>query len=172
MSRGASAGFHVLFRSALRDAPPHSPFRVARGSLPSRRSRSLVSGRPEESPLVVRVVRGSDVMERHTLALVELCIVGDDAMTDECITSIYTADDDAGLYEDIPAPCEEDDGTECMLDSMWNDWSEGLVPTAEEPVEEVPVVKKKKVAPWSSRSSPSGTYVRDPKTGKLVNIDE
>ena len=30
----------------------------------------------------------------------------------------------------------------------------------------------KKPAPWSSRSSPSGTFVRDPKTGKMVNIDE
>ena len=68
--------------------------------------------------------------------------------------------------------CNEDDGTECMLDSMWSGWSEGLVPTEEVTEEPVPVEKKKKVAPWSSRSSGSGTYVRDPKTGKMVNIDE
>jgi hypothetical protein len=42
----------------------------------------------------------------------------------------------------------------------------------EEVKEEDEKPKKKKVAPWASRSSGSGTYVRDPKTGKMVNIDE
>jgi len=120
--------------------------------------RSLVSGRLDESPLIMRVARGSDVMERHELALLELCIVGDDAATAECITQIYSMDDDMIMDEDNDTTmCTEDDGTECMLDSMWNGWSEGLVPIKEEKEEEVKVVTKKKVAPWSSRSSPSGT---------------
>ncbi|KAL7553473.1 hypothetical protein ACHAWF_016780 [Thalassiosira exigua] len=134
--------------------------------------RSLVAGRPEESPLTIRVARGSDVMDRHQMSLVELCIVGDDAATDDCITSIYAADDDVYLAGDGDMAECEDDGTECMLDSIWSDWSEGLVDVVEEKEEEVKVEKKKKAQPWSSRSSPSGTYVRDPKTGKLVNIDE
>lgn len=135
--------------------------------------RSLVAGRPDEKPLFIRIARGTDVKERHELALVELCIIGDDAATAECISSIYAAEEDIFQAGDSDmAACDEDDGTECMLDSMWSDWSDGLVPEEEEPVEEVKVEKKKVAQPWSSRSSPSGTYVRNPKTGKMENIDE
>lgn len=135
--------------------------------------RSLVAGRAEESPLVIRVARGSDVIERHEMAIVDLCILGDDKETEECITSIYKADDDIYIAGDSEMAMCEDDGTECMLDSMWGAWSEGLpMPGNEEEEEEEVKVKKKKVAPWSSRSSPSGTYVRDPKTGIMENIDE
>ncbi|KAL7537846.1 hypothetical protein ACHAXR_008116 [Thalassiosira sp. AJA248-18] len=135
--------------------------------------RSLVGGRPDDDPLVIRVSRGSDVMERHELALVELCIIGDEAETAECITSIY-ADDDMDIAGDSEmAICDEDDGTECMLDSIWSDWSDGLESTdAEKEVEEVKEEKKKVAQPWASRSSGSGTYVRNPKTGKMENIDE
>ena len=138
-------------------------------------SRSLVSGRPEESSLVIRVARGSDVIERHELALVELCIIGDDADTAKCIASIYSTDDSFFEDSDI-AVCDEDDGTECMLNSMWSDWTEDMdiplpaLDNKEDVTEEK--FEKKKVAPWSSRTSPSGTYARDPKTGKMVNIDE
>lgn len=112
-------------------------------------------------------------MERHELALVELCIVGDDAETADCINQIYSYEDDF-IEDGEMAPCE-DDGTECLLDSMWDTWSEGLPSIngdEDNGMEEDVAKKKKKVAPWSSRSSPSGTYVRDPKTGKMVNIDE
>lgn len=135
--------------------------------------KSLVAGRPEESTLRMCVARGSDVMERHELALVELCIVGDDAETADCINQIYSYEDDF-IEDGEMAACDEDDGTECLLDSMWDTWSDGL-PSAISNDEENGMEedkKKKKVAPWSSRSSPSGTYVRDPKTGKMVNIDE
>jgi len=136
--------------------------------------KSLVAGRAEDSTLKMCVARGSDVMERHELALVELCIIGDDAATADCIDKIY-ANDDFIAGDAEMAACDEDDGTECLLDAMWDTWSEG-VPTAmnneEEVKEEDEQPKKKKVAPWASRSSGSGTYVRDPKTGKMVNIDE
>lgn len=135
--------------------------------------KSLVAGRAEGNTLKMCVARGSDVMQRHELALVELCIIGDDAKTADCIDKIY-ADSDFIVPNEIVA-CDEDDDTECLLDTMWDSWSEG-VPSAmnneEEIKEEDEKPKKKKVAPWSSRSSPSGTYVRDPKTGKMVNIDE
>ena len=114
-------------------------------------------------------------MTRHQLALAELCIVGDDAETADCITSIFTADNDLYMEDNIATEiCDEDDGTECMLDSMWNVWTEGMPLAASESEDDAIEQnnKKKKVAPWSSRSSPSGTYVRDPKTGKMVNIDE
>ncbi len=116
-------------------------------------------------------------MNRHRLALVELCIVGDDADTADCISSIYSADNDVTLEDSSAITiCDEDDGTECMLDSMWNAWTEDLPSSAKAEGEGDGRVQekeeKKNVAPWSSRSSPSGTYVRDPKTGKLVNIDE
>ena len=58
--------------------------------------KSLVAGRAEDSTLDICVARGTDVMARHELALVELCIVGDDAATADCIDKIY-ADDDTHL---------------------------------------------------------------------------
>ena len=139
--------------------------------------KSLVAGRAEDSTLRICIARGSDVMKRHELALVELCIVGDEARTADCISKIY-ANDDFIVGDDEIATCGEDDGTECMLDAMWDTWSEGLPSSIDDEeettadVDNKPMKKKKKVAPWSSRSSPSGTYVRDPKTGKMVNIDE
>eukprot|EP00580_Thalassiosira_gravida_P001272 CAMPEP_0201604166 /NCGR_PEP_ID=MMETSP0492-20130828/4389_1 /ASSEMBLY_ACC=CAM_ASM_000837 /TAXON_ID=420259 /ORGANISM="Thalassiosira gravida, Strain GMp14c1" /LENGTH=313 /DNA_ID=CAMNT_0048068131 /DNA_START=102 /DNA_END=1043 /DNA_ORIENTATION=- len=138
--------------------------------------RSLVGGRPDENPLIMCIARGSDVMERHELALVELCIVGDDATTADCIDTIYSADASDyyldGQDTDVGAICDEDDGTECMLDSMWSDWSFEEEKEEETKVEEVEEKPKKVAQPWASRSSGSGTYVRDPKTGKMRNIDE
>ena len=136
--------------------------------------RSLVSGRLEEQTLTIRVARGSDVMERHETALVDLCILGEDESTVNCITAIHSPDDDAYFTDyDIVMDCQDSD-VKCALDSLWNTWSEGLPiknieeeNTAEEPKEE-----KKKVAPWASRSSGSGTWVRDPATGQMRNIDE
>ncbi len=59
-----------------------------------------------------------------------------------------------------------------MLDAMFGVWGEELGLGKEKETAEEEEVEKKKPAPWSSRSSPSGTFVRDPKTGKMVNIDE
>jgi hypothetical protein len=110
------------------------------------------------------------------MALVELCIVGDDSETADCITSIYSTDNDIYMDDTIAmAVCDEDDGTECMLDLIWDSWTEVLPSSSLEDKNDAIVEEKdekKKIAPWSSRSSPSGTYVRDPKTGRLVNIDE
>jgi hypothetical protein len=136
--------------------------------------RSLVSGRLKEQPLTIRVARGSDVMERHESALVDLCILGEDPETVECITSIHSQDDDQ--YYNILMNCEDSDA-ECMLDSMWEDWTDGLpinIYTGEEsePAEEWKEEKKKVTQPWASRASGSGTWVRDPATGKMRNIDE
>ena len=64
-------------------------------------------------------------MERHEMALVELCIIGDDEETANCINQIY-AYDNFSLIDGGMAACEDDDGTECLLDSMWGTWTEGL----------------------------------------------
>jgi hypothetical protein len=135
--------------------------------------RSLVSGRLKEQPLTIRIARGSDVMERHESALVDLCIIGEDPNTAECINAIHSQERFSYIEDDVVMDCQEDDDTECMLDSLWDTWTEGLpIKTLEEEnaVEKQEV--KKKVAPWSSRSSPSGTWVRDPATGEMRNIDE
>lgn len=136
--------------------------------------RSLVGGRLKEDPLTIRIARGSDVLERHESALVDLCILGEDKKTVDCITAIHSQDRD--MYysdDDVILDCQDDD-TECMLDSIWDTWTEELpVEISDEETEnDEPKEEKKKVAPWASRSSGSGTWVRDPKTGKLVNIDE
>jgi len=139
------------------------------------RVRSLVGGRSEDRPLVIVVARGSDVKERHELALVELCIIGDDAEIADCITSIYSGDyNDVDINNDKMAVCDEEDGSECMIDSIWKTWTEGMPESEREDddVIEEEKFEKKKIDPWSSRSSPSGTYVRDPTTGQMVNIDE
>ena len=74
--------------------------------------------------------------------------------------------------------CDDDKETECLLDSMYGMWAEdlpdessknGVGMTDESGTKEPqqrPVIK-----PWSSRSSPSGTFVRDPATGRMTNID-
>lgn len=139
------------------------------------RVRSLVGGRSEDRPLVIIVARGSDVKERHELALVELCIVGDETEIADCITSIYSGDyNDVDVNNDKMAVCDEDDESECMIDSIWKAWTVGMPESEREDdvgIEEEKI-EKKKIDPWSSRSSPSGTYVRDPATGQMVNIDE
>ena len=114
-------------------------------------------------------------MERHETALVDLCILGEDQTTIDCITAIHSQDRDLFYTDDddVMMDCQDDD-TECMLDSIWDTWTEDLPDkTSEEQTDnDEPKEEKKKVAPWASRSSGSGTWVRDPKTGKLVNIDE
>ena len=139
--------------------------------------RSLVSGREKNKPLTIRVARGSDVLERHEMALVDLCVLGEDPEVVECINTINSAyfvgeGDDIAADGDMATDCLDSE-TECMLDNMWEMWTEGLPVKnfEEEKIEEIKV-EKKKIQPWASRSSGSGTWVRDPQTGEMRNIDE
>jgi len=133
------------------------------------RVRALVSGRYPEQTLRIRVMRGSDVMVRHESVLVSLCTLPADDNVEECISSIMK--DDA--LDDIIAStnaCDADG--EGMLDAMSAFWGteQDIYPTLVDE-EKKPIEKKKKnPRPWANRSSPSGTFVRDPATGKLVNI--
>jgi hypothetical protein len=140
------------------------------------RVRSLVAGRPVEKDLVVKVLRGTSVLDEHERVLIDICITpdgdGKDATLENCINALYQSD---YAVDDVvgPSTCDDAD-TECMLDAMADVWGDELsvneLDGKQKKIEEEK--KEKKPAPWSSRSSPSGTFVRDPTTGKMVNIDE
>lgn len=141
-----------------------------------------MAARPNEEELDFRIVRGTQVLAQHESALVDLCAsVGeDDQAIEECVvaflTSAYAEDED----EPVPnGSCDADEDTECILDdmfdTMWGDeFAETSTPSAkkeEAKSEEEAKPKSSKPLPWRSRSSGSGTYVRDPATGEMKNID-
>ena len=140
--------------------------------------RTLVSGRYPDKSLKMRVLRGTNVMERHESNLVTLCTLpgGTDDNLDECLTTIMKGE----TMEDNNSIMHCDDEENCMLDAMFEAWGDELVEhvsvsqqqTSEQRNEmEIEAAKKKNNArPWASRSSPSGTYVRDPTTGKMRNV--
>lgn len=107
-------------------------------------------------------------MEKHEEALVELCMSpgANDKEVEDCVTTImagaYVDDDE----EETMMDCDNED--ECLLDDMYAMWAEDMPhvpkPSKEETLEEA---EEASVAPWSSRSSPSGTYQRDPATGEM-----
>eukprot|EP00551_Chaetoceros_affinis_P001339 CAMPEP_0203633202 /NCGR_PEP_ID=MMETSP0088-20131115/341_1 /ASSEMBLY_ACC=CAM_ASM_001087 /TAXON_ID=426623 /ORGANISM="Chaetoceros affinis, Strain CCMP159" /LENGTH=89 /DNA_ID=CAMNT_0050486445 /DNA_START=387 /DNA_END=656 /DNA_ORIENTATION=+ len=68
----------------------------------------------------------------------------------------------------------EDEDMECMLDTISDLWSEDYEVDGKKPEQNEAKKdgeqEKNKPPPWSSRSSPSGTFVRV--NGTMVNIDE
>lgn len=144
------------------------------------RVRSLVAGRQTSMNLILKVIRNTNVQIEHEKALVDLCILpegeGPEANISQCIEALYKSDyeiDDPGDSTN----CEDSDA-ECMLDTLMGSWEEELNVMTGNGKGEVMAEnekdesgKEKKPAPWSSRSSGSGTYVRDPRTGKMVNLD-
>lgn len=157
-----------------------------------------MSARPEDQPLTIRVARGTSVLADHERVLVDLCsdptLDGKDA--DECIVSFLKqgyelddGDDDNDAENDVDMDSvnsilnSEETGSangsnqidgEDLVASMFSIWAEDMDLPLNPPVDAV-VLSKEEVAskpkPWSSRSSPSGTFVRDPKTGEMRNID-
>lgn len=133
--------------------------------------RSLVTGREESEPLEIRVARGTNVMELHETALVDLCMMPgvNEKEVEECLLTIMSG----GYVEDDDEPsfgCDNEE--ECLLDDMFAMWGEDFPTktpaseTVKEETKEAPTIP-----PWSSRSSPSGTYIRDPATGEMRNVD-
>jgi len=144
-------------------------------------SQSLVSGRYPEKPLSMRVLRGTKVLERHESYLVTLCTLpgGTDDDLNTCLDAIME-DNYESLDLTTKKDCTDEEG-ECMLDTMFGAWGDEMldsVPKTDAMSEsqtqtELEIEKKKKDAnsrPWASRSSPSGTFVRDPTTGEMKNI--
>lgn len=138
--------------------------------------RTSVASIPDSEVLEIRVARGTDVMSGHEDALIDLCMLSEaeDVALDECVQEYW-----AGEYYDedcdpaVDETCEVEDEGENLVNNLYNMWDEDL-PEKQEIVEEVKVEapKASKVKPWSVRSSPSGTWVRNPATGKMENIDE
>lgn len=110
-------------------------------------------------------------MEMHENALVELCMIpgANEKEVEDCVTTImagaYVSDDE----EEPEMECNDED--ECLLDDMFDMWAEDMpsVPKPNEEEEEE-TEEESTIAPWSSRSSPSGTYQRDPATGEMKRI--
>uniref|UniRef100_A0A7S1GJI6 PDZ domain-containing protein n=1 Tax=Cyclophora tenuis TaxID=216820 RepID=A0A7S1GJI6_CYCTE len=145
------------------------------------RVRVLVQGRPEEDPLSFQIVRGTSVAAEHEERLLELCTesAGSDKEIDDRIQAFLD-----GAYEmpQVSATTDEeekgdsvskDEKADELLDSMQSLWQEEIPEfnNNDDAAKEEDVPTKPKPRPWSSRSSPSGTYVRDPATGIMRNID-
>ena len=145
-------------------------------------SKQLVSAVPEKELLTIMVARGTIILERHEKTIVELCNLSetDDQNVQECVVNFiaggYDYDVDAANESDAVKDEElcNDADTECLIDDMMNLWAEELPlpPTTSGITDQANKPTPKTVKPWSSRSSPSGTWVRDPKTGKMRNIDQ
>mmetsp|Transcript_17014 Transcript_17014/g.19476 ORF Transcript_17014/g.19476 Transcript_17014/m.19476 type:complete len:335 (+) Transcript_17014:147-1151(+) len=141
--------------------------------------RSLITGRPEEKELIIKVIRYTDVLQKHESTLVDLCILPEGSFYDrdknmeKCIETMYNANYEIDELETMDDSCGDKD-MECMLDTLgdlWNDdWDEDDKDGDKKGDDDVKEVEKNKPAPWSSRSSGSGTYVRI--NGTMVNIDE
>ena len=153
------------------------------------RVKTLVSGRPHELPLTIRVARGTSCRDRHEAVLMRLC--EEDESTNEkilgnTITSFISHgyfDEDVG--NDIVECSIESDEADCMIDAMCAIWGEEcdlnkssyskdngeIMPDKNSEVEAEEAPQKKKLSGYFSRSSPSGTYTRDPTTGKIENVD-
>ena len=142
----------------------------------------MVSSRPEEEPLELQVARGTNVFDDHEKAVIELCSNdSSDKEVEQCVIDYLSMDNIEQAARNAPSKgtkgddeeCDiEDDDADCMVGDLLNMWAEDLPPipppsndlgATEAPTE--------KVKPWSSRSSPSGTFVRDPVTGEMKNID-
>jgi len=142
--------------------------------------KGLASSRPKDEPLEIHVARGTSIFDEHEVALVDLCdqMGTVDAKTEECLYEYLSSGYDLEAPEldsendDIPE-CLLDDEAECMLDNINKVWATEEYPDSlpKEEVKEEVKNETPQVKPWSSRSSPSGTFVRDPVTGKMENID-
>ena len=137
----------------------------------------MVASRPEAEALQIKVARGTNVMDEHEKSVIEFCSQeADDKEIDQCVTDYLSMDyvDLNALQKTNDEECDPDSAdADCLVDNLYNMWAEDLPP--EFPQEPSPLDDSEKpkdtVKPWSSRSSPSGTYVRDPVTGKMKNID-
>jgi len=144
--------------------------------------------------LVIKVARGTSMMERHEAALTKLCEIdstAEDKQFDGYITSFLKGGMDDNVYdttnlsdETAASQCDAED-EECIMNVMCDLWGEECEVlgtnhiTAKEKEEKKQQQQQKKKeeaekpakSSYFSRSSPSGTFIRDPKTGKLENVD-
>jgi len=125
----------------------------------------------------VRVIRGSSVIDEHEKAIVELCedptLDGKEA--DASIlayleTGRLNSLDTNGDETDTASELSEEERIVASMYNMWASDFQEMIPSIEEESADLPEPTQT-TKPWSSRSSPSGTFVRDPQTGEMKNID-
>ena len=121
-------------------------------------------------------MRGTNVLERHESAIVDMCNMSgaSEKEVEDCVVDFLSGGYDILLSDnefDSTESVNKDD-SEVLIDDMMNLWANEvpLPPTTSGITDQVNNGAKKP-KPWSSRSSGSGTWVRDPKTGKMRNID-
>lgn len=138
----------------------------------------LVAAVADEVPLMLQIARGTGVMERHEASIVDLCQTpgASDKQVEDCVVEFLASGYDTSVSEEEENGEEcslEDDEADCMIDSMLNLWADELPPppTTSGITDTSGENAQSKPKPWSSRSSPSGTFVRDPVTGEMRNID-
>jgi hypothetical protein len=92
-----------------------------------------------------------------------------DKQVEECLTTIMAGE----IFDEKEEPemmdCDDED--ECLLDNMYAMWAEDMPSVSKPKAEEQEPKEEPTIQPWSSRSSPSGTYARDPATGKMKRLD-
>lgn len=144
--------------------------------------KGIVASCAKEDPLEIHIARGTSILEEHEKILIELCSnedgISSDKEIEQCVID-YLAMDSVGLddvNDDDDELCTLDEEGNCLVDDLYNMWAEDLpvsssvqstLPQQDDQIEQ----EKPTVKPWSSRSSPSGTYQRDPVTGKMIRID-
>jgi hypothetical protein len=142
--------------------------------------KGLVASRPENESLSLKLARGTTVVEDHEQAIVDLCGNEDqsESEAEQCVLDFLKSgydyandsDDSMEAVDDVDAAdsaAEEED----LVGNMYSMWNEDM-PAASPKPEPIPASEAASVVkPWSSRSSPSGTFIRDPTTGKMKNID-
>jgi len=148
---------------------------------------SAAAGKSEEEVFNFVVARGTNVVAEHESALVDLCTsIGQNELEiEECVIDFLTStyEEEIELKSEnlgeeeidlIERGDDEDKRLNDVIDNMWGDELEEVLPTNTTNLSEkvAETESPKKVAPWRSRSSPSGTYVRDPTTGEMTNIDD
>ena len=144
---------------------------------PDDNSKGLVASVPEDEPLLLQMARGTGVYERHEAFVVDLCQSPgvSDKQVEECVVKFLSSGYETGAdIDDEEEISEGNDDSDAFIDDMMQTWADELpLPPTTSGITDGSNgdMKSSKPKPWSSRSSPSGTYVRDPVTGEMRNID-
>jgi hypothetical protein len=139
-------------------------------------SKRLVSAVPDEEPITLQIVRGTDVLEKHETAIVDLCNLSgsSDKEVENCVVDFLSGGYTEDTSDDEAEASNSEEDANDLLDGMMNLWADEVpLPPTTSGITDQPNGDNtaKKPKPWSSRSSGSGTWVRDPRTGEMRNID-
>lgn len=116
-------------------------------------------------------------MAEHEAVLAELCADPDksDEEMEQCVVDFLSADyyydDDDNAAKEKVAASQSASAMVDTLQSIWADDVDWILEGDDDEEEETSTTSPNKPKPWSSRSSPSGTFVRDPRTGEMRNIE-